>query len=121
MLSLFFAAAMAATPQAPAPAAVAKITCSISENGDIKKETQLQFDVASLDAHGALNNFEITYAKGWVSLSRGFLVMAFNLKGPSEQMISFYGDALSGHPVGGTFYLPDQKSSWIQAECKIVK
>ena len=118
MLSLFFAAALAATP---APATTAKIVCSISEHGSIQKETQLQFDVTSGDAHGALNTFEINYAKGWVSLSRGFLVMAFNLKDSSEQMISFYGDGLGGNPVGGTFYLPDQKDAWIQAECKIAK
>ncbi|NUN05275.1 MAG: hypothetical protein HUU57_05900 [Bdellovibrio sp.] len=118
MLSLFFAVALAATPT---PETKTKITCTISENGSIKKDTHLQFPVTSGDTHGALNTFDITYAKGWVSLSRGFLVMAFNLKDASEQMISFYGDALSGHPVGGTFFLPDQKDSWIQAECQLEK
>lgn len=118
MFSLFFAAALAATPT---PQTTAKIDCTISENGHIKKETHLQFDVNAGDAHGALNTFDITYATGWVSISRGFIVMAFNLKDASEQMISFYGDGLSGNPVGGTFFLPDQKDSWIQAECQLTK
>lgn len=110
MLSFLFAASVA-------QAAGLKLNCSITEGGAQKKVTTVQY-VSSDDPHGAMTSFETAYTTGFISMQKGYSVINYQVKN-SKQVISFYGDALHGRAMGGTFYIDGNLADYVQTECTV--
>ncbi len=110
MLSFLFAASMA-------QAAGLQLHCTITEGGSQKKVTSLQY-VSTDDPHASIQQFETAYTSGFISLQKGYSLINFQVKN-SGQVLSFYGDALHGRTMGGTFYVDGQLKDYVQTECAV--